>query len=373
MADHNKLSGHSAKEGQPVGLSGPSAPPASADMIEAQYEMTTSAALDDAITKRGYISAGEQPNDKVFVGMVMAAGAGAVQAARDARVEAQLYRGIINEPQAAAVILPTDFVSGFTRGLSIDPHLRTFFLNLMLNIVFYPLIIVGNAGNTEPGAVFVIVATFYALAVTFPIVMVCYMLDCRNASGYFNNLLSVEQATVYCRECSAAAPSLRLTVHCYHTKTTTSDSNGTTTTTSSHTVTTHRAHVPVNYNSVLDTSELPELDQCTLTLLQSTMAWSATTESQARFNTIQEEFCQAHMHCDAERTFGREFHIPGFMDSMMVYVDNDFLPYVVKNARNCYTVACFCFPLFGAWLFRVYMAGISVKREAKFHKTLNVF
>jgi hypothetical protein len=57
MADSNKSSGHeAAEELQPMGLSGPTAPPAaSADMMEAQYEMTDNSATLDALTKRRFV------------------------------------------------------------------------------------------------------------------------------------------------------------------------------------------------------------------------------------------------------------------------------------------------------------------------------
>jgi hypothetical protein len=354
MSQFNRSGYVPAREHQSGDSLRPSAPPINGDMMEAQYEMANNSAA--------FPGPGERQHDIGFVNGIDAIHAEQVKG------DVPMYLSY-DEPQTAGVLLPTDFCSGFTRGLTTNPHICTFFANLIPALIIYIIIIVAGV------APIFLVTMAPTLAIVFVISIIFYVFNCYRTFSNVTNLLSVEQASAYCRECSASAPSLRLTVHCYHTEIVTSstDSVGNPKIKrSSRTVTKHRAHIPIHYDHIVDNGELPDLGKHALTQVKFTKTWNTTKESHIRFNAVQEAFRDQHMDCDSDRTFGEVLTVPGFMDSMTVYVDNDFVPYVVKNAAFCYTVACLCFPLFASWIFQVYLSGISVQRGVKFCKTINV-
>jgi len=119
-------------------------------------------------------------------------------------------------------------------------------------------------------------------------------------------------------------------------------------------VTRHRDSKCILYDVCQDNSLVPDLSTCSICELKTTKSWAPTTGSQDTYNEVVRSFKAEHATCDTHRTFGTEFDINGFHDSLLTHSTEKDVPYVVRYGACLFPVLA----LNGmSWFYRVYLSG----------------
>ena len=285
---------------------------------------------------------------------------------------------------SAKIVYSHNFLSAFIRGLFVEPHSVSLMLTCFFISSTWALLWSISNGDSfiQLILVFVVVGYFGGDVEAFR----------SQTKAYVYNQKDLTDASEYIQKIRNTNPAIIETVHCFHyesrirtvpyTETTRSSvyRNGQCTTEYVYTtkyrtetyqelVARHRGSKCILYEVCQDNSVVPDLSTYSICKLTTTKSWAPTTGSQDTYNEVVRSFKAEHAHCDTHRTFGTEFDIIGFHDSLLTYTTEKDVPFVVRYGAYLFPI----FALLGmSWFYRIYLSGICGAQTFEARKEVQV-